>query len=483
MNESSMKHFKAAQIAGMEVSLKDLEKINSYALSRLEPKDIFAFKVSMAGNEIDRDYEVFPRSTLVKLANLFVGKTVVKDHEHKSDNQIARIFSTELVENDLARMTKTGEVFTELIAKCYMVKTSANADLIAEIQAGIRKEVSLGCRVDKAVCSICGTDNVKTYCEHFPGKRYGSNQLCYFSLENASDAYELSFVAVPAQAHAGTVKSYGKKPCHEDEMKARKKTVENVREGLRTGKAVAGLNGSKRADAGEELTVPNEKLKAAENAPNEADLTPECTENAPDCMESGRKQPENDAKNTLKTAVQASDSPENPPHSSVDASDSVSETPSKEEGPAQEADGIDAKEMLKQLHEIAQQLLVFQKSVMAQKEAERTAPEPEEEQDSEQKSGEPQDESPVQEQGPDGNRLTVNQIDAEGQQGDPSSDNSPEDKGASPENASEEGGEAEKTDETAAEAEAKADEEASKAKTAQARLRALELALSLRKKN
>ena len=199
MSETNMKHFKTAQIAGMEVSLKDLEKINSYALSKLEPADIYAFKVSMAGNEIDRDYEVFPRSTLVKLANLFVGKTVVKDHDHRSDNQIARIYSTELVENDLARMTKTGEVFTQLVAKCYMVKTSRNADLIAEIQAGIRKEVSLGCRVDKAICSICGTDNVKTYCEHFPGKRYANNQLCYFSLENAyaqhSDTRMISAVA------------------------------------------------------------------------------------------------------------------------------------------------------------------------------------------------------------------------------------------------------------------------------------------------
>lgn len=216
---NSAMHFKSAQISGMEISPNDMAQINRYALSPLSPEDVFAFKVSMAGNEIDRDFEVFPRHTLSKLASLFVGKTVVKDHDHRSDNQIARIYATDLVESQPTQMTKAGEVFTELIAKCYMVKTSTNADLIAEIRAGIRKEVSLGCHIGKAICSICETDNVKTYCVHFPGKQY-EGETCYFSLEQPRDAYELSFVAIPAQQHAGTVKSYGEKPCRQEEMGA-----------------------------------------------------------------------------------------------------------------------------------------------------------------------------------------------------------------------------------------------------------------------
>lgn len=213
-------HFKAAQISAAELSPNDMAMINSYALSPLEPEEVFAFKVSMAGNELDRDFEVFPYATLQKFANLFVGKTVIKDHQHVSDNQIARIYATNLVQGEPMRMTKTGEVYTELIAKCYMVKTSKNADLIAEIQAGIRKEVSLGCRIGKAVCSICGKDNVKQYCNHFPGKEY-KGETCYFSLEDPTDAYELSFVAIPAQQHAGTVKAYGDKPCSAAEMAER----------------------------------------------------------------------------------------------------------------------------------------------------------------------------------------------------------------------------------------------------------------------
>ena len=454
MSENSMKHFKAAQISGMEVSLKDLEKINSYALSKLEPADIFAFKVSMAGNEIDRDYEVFPRSTLVKLANLFVGKTVVKDHEHKSDNQIARIYSTELVENDLARMTKTGEVFTQLVAKCYMVKTSKNADLIAEIQAGIRKEVSLGCRVDKAVCSICGTDNVKTYCEHFPGKRYNNNQLCYFSLENASDAYELSFVAVPAQAHAGTVKSYGEKPCHEDEMKMRKKALEEAHEdgvvvkGSKTAKKRLTSNQIEKS-AGELTGTEGESTGVHENALESHETAPKATENTP------------------KSAVQVPNDAEN---AQENTPDSAPEKVDEKTGQADKGDELDAKEMLKQLHEIAQQLLTFQKSFEAQKEAERPAPASETAQASEQTSAE----APANEQG---DAQSGEQAEAPAQE-ERIEPEPAEQEESSPEEKPDEGEDPEGQKQAAAQEEA-----AAKDKAAQARLRALDLALSLRKRS
>ena len=446
-----MKHFKAAQISGMEVSLKDLEKINSYALSKLDPADIFAFKVCMAGNEIDRDFEVFPRSTLVKLANLFVGKTVVKDHEHKSDNQIARIYSTELVENDLARMTKTGEVFTQLIAKCYMVKTSRNADLIAEIQAGIRKEVSLGCRVDKAICSICGTDNVKTYCEHFPGKRYNNNQLCYFSLENASDAYELSFVAVPAQAHAGTVKSYGKNPCCEEEIMARKKAMAEA-EALAANKIALEEDSETKSDS--RLTVNREeRVKVHKNASNMPNSEQKSHQNAP------------------KEAEMASN----------DALETTSVSEGGECDRDEKREDLSAKEMLKQLHEIAQQLLVFQKSFVTQKADDESALEPEKDQSSEQENEKPQPDPPEDKeaestekdssanQGNEQGRLTVNRPgnleEAEESAKSTAKQEGESDKGETPN----------ETDDAV--------KENTKDKTAQARLRALDLALSLRKKN
>ena len=59
-------------------------------------------------------------------------------------------------------------------------------------------------------CSICEADNTKTYCEHRAGEEY-DGKTCYKALDDPKDAYEISFVAVPAQPEAGVTKDYGGK--------------------------------------------------------------------------------------------------------------------------------------------------------------------------------------------------------------------------------------------------------------------------------
>lgn len=86
-----------------------------------------------------------------------------------------------------------------------MVRTESGRDLIAEIEGGIKREVSVGCAVERAVCSVCGGDLREGGCGHQKGREY-DGRLCYASLEGAGDAYEFSFVAVPAQPRAGVVK-------------------------------------------------------------------------------------------------------------------------------------------------------------------------------------------------------------------------------------------------------------------------------------
>lgn len=85
-----------------------------------------------------------------------------------------------------------------------MVRTEANQDLIAEIEGGIKKEISVGCAVNRSTCSICGS--VAGSCSHRRGQIY-DGRLCFFNLEEPADAYEWSFVAVPAQRKAGVVKT------------------------------------------------------------------------------------------------------------------------------------------------------------------------------------------------------------------------------------------------------------------------------------
>lgn len=210
---------KSANLETQEVTDADLKSINKLTLSPLAAEEVFTFKVTMCDNEIDRDYEYFSLKALKDFKKLFVGKTVIKDHFRRADNQVARIYSTEIVEN--AGVTKNNEVYTQLVAHCYMVKTTSNEDLIAEIKGGIKKEVSVGCSVLSANCSICGTDNTKTYCPHWGGREYdkeGGKQTCHFKLDGGRDAYELSLVAVPAQVNAGLRKSYAGKTMYEHEQ-------------------------------------------------------------------------------------------------------------------------------------------------------------------------------------------------------------------------------------------------------------------------
>lgn len=221
---------KSAEVAIQDVTDEDLKKINKFTLTPLKAEEVFTFKVTMGDNETDdRNYEPFNLNALKDLKKLYVGKTVIKDHRRSADNQVARIYDTELITEP--KLTKAGEPFTKLVAKCYMVKTDSNADLITEIKAGIKKEVSTGCRPKKLICNICGTDNTKTYCPHWGGREYEKDSgkvTCLMTIDGCKEAYELSLVAVPAQPRAGTTKRYGlSDPNFKPEIDGTEKTEEN----------------------------------------------------------------------------------------------------------------------------------------------------------------------------------------------------------------------------------------------------------------
>ena len=189
------------------MSDKKMAKINKFTRRELKEEEVYCFSVILCDNEIDRDNEKFSVAALRKLAELYVGKTGIWSHDPKGENQTARIYDTEVV-TDPTRKTADGEEYTYLRASAYMVRTGKNADLIREIDGGIKKEVSVGCAVAKEVCSICGRDRRTGECAHRKGRSYNGRK-CYYTLSEPIDAYEWSFVAVPAQRGAGVTKKYG----------------------------------------------------------------------------------------------------------------------------------------------------------------------------------------------------------------------------------------------------------------------------------
>ena len=191
-------------VLAAEVSEEDLARINALAKSELKAEDIYTFAVRLCDNEVDRDWERFSVSALEKLGELFLGKSGIFDHDWSAAGQTARIYKTELgVESGIR--TEAGDVYRYLKGYAYMLRSEKNAELIREIEGGIKKEVSVGCSVKRSVCSICGKDMNRGECQHHKGMEY-EGRLCYAELQEPTDAYEWSFVAVPAQRGAGVMK-------------------------------------------------------------------------------------------------------------------------------------------------------------------------------------------------------------------------------------------------------------------------------------
>ena len=152
----------------------DLALINQLARRELTADEVYTFAVRLCDNDIDRDFERVDDEALEELAGLFVGVSGVFDHQWSARGQAARIYRAQLAGDDSVR-TQDGRPYRYLKGWAYMVRTKDNEGLIAEIDAGIKREVSVGCAVDRVVCSICGQDLAD--CPHQKGEEY-DGRLC-----------------------------------------------------------------------------------------------------------------------------------------------------------------------------------------------------------------------------------------------------------------------------------------------------------------
>ncbi|MCD7859668.1 MAG: hypothetical protein LUH51_05780 [Firmicutes bacterium] len=186
----------AAQGRGMPTAAQ-LEAIHAHAHAELKAEEVYVFSLRLCDDQVDREGERFDTAALPTLAKLFVGKTGVLDHNWSSEKQVARIFAAEVVHESDASYIK---------AWAYIRRSAANAEIIGDIEAGIKREVSVGCAMGRRKCSICGEELGQ--CGHEKGAYY-DGALCCGILCDPIDAYEFSFVAVPAQREAGVIKTFG----------------------------------------------------------------------------------------------------------------------------------------------------------------------------------------------------------------------------------------------------------------------------------
>lgn len=184
------------------VTEKEQLEINKFTRREIPREKLFSFSFILCDNEVDRDGEKFSDKALSEIAERFVGVTGIFDHDPTAKNQAGRIFETELCMDD-EKVNSLGEKYKFVKAKAYMVLNQSTKDLAEEIDAGIKKEVSLCCSAERGVCSICGEE----FCQHQKGETY-EGKKCYKIIDEVLDAYEWSFVAIPAQISAGVIKGF-----------------------------------------------------------------------------------------------------------------------------------------------------------------------------------------------------------------------------------------------------------------------------------
>ena len=110
---------------------RDMAEINRFAKRTLTADEVYTFAVRLCDNEVDRDGERFPRATLEELKRLFAGKSGIFDHEWSAKGQAARIYRTEIVEEE--GVSATGE------RRCYLKGYACGSD------GSDRRDGSNGC--------------------------------------------------------------------------------------------------------------------------------------------------------------------------------------------------------------------------------------------------------------------------------------------------------------------------------------------------
>ena len=136
---------KQARLMKAALDEGELALINAQALRPLAAEEVFCFRLAACNNRVDRDIERFTESTLEGLASLFVGRPVLLDHKWSAGSQTARVYAASV----------EGETVRRLVLRCYMPRMEQTAPTITAIESGILRECSVGCVVERAVCSIC----------------------------------------------------------------------------------------------------------------------------------------------------------------------------------------------------------------------------------------------------------------------------------------------------------------------------------------
>ncbi|MDA8104747.1 MAG: hypothetical protein M0Z71_05150 [Nitrospiraceae bacterium] len=141
--------------AAVTVTVTQLQKINSYALAELKPEEIYVRRFLIAHNGVDRDNERFPEDCLDGFMQTLPGKSVLRGH-NRNEMPCGLFFDAYKETMSPAQfLSVTGEKINlpdsilqaqALYGWVYFLRNDTTKDLIASMDAGILRYVSIGFR-------------------------------------------------------------------------------------------------------------------------------------------------------------------------------------------------------------------------------------------------------------------------------------------------------------------------------------------------
>jgi hypothetical protein len=191
-----------AKSAG-DPSVEQLAAINHFTMKELAADEVYTRTAILAHNAVDRDGEVFDEALLAAFVRSLPGKGLFNKHPMIFDGDtgpgLGRWYAAELLDvslDEARKLLRESLVFPPgtdraklLSAGYYIPRSEKNKDLIADIDAGVASDVSIGFKAAQRTDITDGNGNVIARRLHAPG-----------------EAHEGSLVWLGAQPGARTVK-------------------------------------------------------------------------------------------------------------------------------------------------------------------------------------------------------------------------------------------------------------------------------------
>lgn len=185
---------------GTEITDEQLAKINTFALEEQTKETVYVRKFIACHNMIDRDNERFSEPLLDDYAKTFPGKSFLVGHDVRSlakglvfEAYIEEMAAAEFkkLTNEKTRLPEGVDKVTVLFAWVYFMKIPDNETILANLDGGVYRHVSIG---------FSATDIV-------PVKEDTNGPVLYWEFIRPGESRELSLVYLGAQNGATSQKS------------------------------------------------------------------------------------------------------------------------------------------------------------------------------------------------------------------------------------------------------------------------------------